>query len=120
LTKLEKLYDQARKHIDLTNETVVCKIMGTYDVKVMGKVTLRYGVFIATDKRLVFFAKKMFGYDFESFPLKNISSCEGSKGALGYAVSIHTTGNSFQIKYIKKNMGNVLQFITYIQEQIQN
>jgi hypothetical protein len=46
---------------------VVEAIQGAYETKVAGQDTTRTGMFAATNKRL-FYAKKMGGYDLESFP----------------------------------------------------
>ncbi len=35
----------------------------------MGEIVPRNGVFVATEKRIVFFGNKMFGYDLESFEI---------------------------------------------------
>ena len=51
-------------------------VLGAYETKIMGRDSVRNGIFVATNKRLVFFAKKLTGFDLEIFPYKNISSIE--------------------------------------------
>jgi Bacterial PH domain len=48
---------------------------------------------MATDDRVVFFAKKMGGYDLEVFPYKNITSIETGKGMGGHHVKFFASGN---------------------------
>lgn len=72
----------------------------------LGSDTVRTGVLLATNRRLVFYANKMMGYDLESFPYENISSFEQSTGAMGGKVSFFATGNKVEIKWI--NDGDVI------------
>ena len=51
---------------------------------------------IATNKRLIFFAKKLTGFDLEVFPYKNISSFEMGKNLMGHHVSFFASGNKAQ------------------------
>lgn len=67
----------------------------------MGSDTVRTGIFLATDRRLVFYAKKMTGYDFESFPYASISSFEQSKNMMGYSFRFFASGNTVSMKCIK-------------------
>ena len=58
---------------------MLAAILGNYETKKMGNDwTLR--ILAATDHRLVFYAKKMGGYDMEVFPYKGISSIEMEQG----------------------------------------
>jgi hypothetical protein len=63
----------------------------------MGSSTVRSGIFLATDRRLIFYAKKMGGYDFESFPYANVSSFEQSKGMMGHSMRFFASGNTRMI-----------------------
>ena len=58
------------------DEVIKYSIFGAYNCKILGKNSARNGVFIVTNSRIVFFAKKLIGYNLESFPLENISSFE--------------------------------------------
>lgn len=68
MKKIEKLKAQVKDHLD-ENEEVIATVMGTYVGKMLGEKVLKEGIFVATNKRLVFFGKKMFGYNLETFPL---------------------------------------------------
>lgn len=91
--------------------------MGAYDTKLLGSDTIRIGIFIATEKRVVFFAKRMFaGFDLESFPYSNISSLEAGKDLLGQKLTFHSSGNSVNMKWI--NRGDVEEFIKHVRGSI--
>lgn len=82
----------------------------------MGNDTVKNGVFAATKKRVVFFSKKLFGFELESFPFRNISSIEKSKGLMGHSVTIHTSGNNAKMKWIQK--GKVEKFTEFVNSNI--
>ncbi len=73
MAKEEKLVDRAREHLE-PGEEVLAAVLGTCEVKIMGSDSTRTGVLIATDRRVVFYAKKMTGFDLESYPYSTISS----------------------------------------------
>lgn len=75
--------------------------MGAYETKIMGSDSVRNGVLIATDRRVVFFAKKLGGFDLESFPFGNISSFEHGKSMMGHHVTFHASGNTVQAKWLQ-------------------
>lgn len=99
MAKLDKLVGQAKDHLE-QGETVRAAVQGQYEVKIMGTDTVRTGVLIATDRRLVFYAKKLGGYDLESFPYRSISSFEQSKNMMGHAVTFFASGNRVHMKWI--------------------
>lgn len=97
-------------------ETIKSSVFGVYETKSMGSKTIKNGVFVVTEKRIVFFAKRFFGFDLESFPLKNISSIEKSKGMMGYSFVVHTSGNSFKMQWINK--GDINGFYEYVTQNV--
>jgi hypothetical protein len=101
LAKIDKLLDKLREHLD-PGEEPVASVLGAYEVKRMGVDSVRNGVMAATDRRLVFYAKKMGGYDFESFPYENITSFEQGKSMSGGSVTFIASGNQAKLKYISK------------------
>ncbi|MEH0985295.1 PH domain-containing protein [Micromonospora sp. CPCC 205556] len=107
MAKLDKLVEQARAHLE-PGEQIEAAVLGAYDTKVMGQSTVRNGVMLATDRRLVFFAKKLGGHDLESFPYANISSFESSKGLMGHSFRFAASGNDVSLKWI--NTGDVARF----------
>lgn len=76
--KLEKLLAKAQSHLD-HDEEICTSVLGAYETKMSGHDTVRKGSLIAADHRVVFYAKKLGGYELESFPYDNISSIEMGK-----------------------------------------
>jgi hypothetical protein len=99
VAKLDKLIAQAREHLD-EGEDVVSAVQGTYETKIAGNDSVRKGAFIATDRRLVFYAKKLTGYDLESYPYDHISSIEMGKSMMGHQVTFFASGNKVHMKWI--------------------
>jgi Bacterial PH domain/Short C-terminal domain len=116
MAKLEKLLDQAKEHLD-QGEEVLAVIKGTYETKKMGNDWTRGGILAATDHRLVFYAKKMGGYDFEVFPYKAISSIETGKGMTGHHVKFFASGNQVNLKMIDRN-SDVPAFVTVVKDRM--
>jgi hypothetical protein len=106
-----------QEHLD-EQESIQASVFGAYEVKIMGSDSVRTGIFVATESRLVFYAKKLFGYDFESFPYKNISSIEKSKGMMGHTITIFASGNKAKMKWI--NTGDIIKFTQFINSRIGN
>lgn len=99
VAKIEKLLEQARGHLD-GGEKVLAAVQGTYEAKMMGEDWTRAGIFMATQTRVVFYAKKMGGYDLESFTYDRISSFEQSKSMMGHSISFFASGNKVHMKWI--------------------
>jgi len=116
MANLKKNLAAAQEHLE-RDEKVVATVYGAYEAKLMGKDTLRNGVFIATDRRLVFFGKKMFGYDMEVFPYTNISSIDMGKSLMGHHFSFYASGNKASMKWISE--GDVQAFIAHVKDAIQ-
>ena len=85
------------------NETIKESIFGAYEGKSMGNDVTRNGILVATENRILFYAKKLFGFDLETFPFKNISSIEMSKGMMGHTITIYVSGNNVKMKWINFN-----------------
>lgn len=99
MAKIDKLLELAKGHLD-QGEQVLATVQGTYETKIMGTETTRAGILMATQARVVFFAKKLGGYDLESFPYGNVSSFEQSKSMMGHSVSFFASGNKVSMKWI--------------------
>lgn len=80
-------------------------IDGQYETKIMGGDSLRTGYLIATNQRVIFYAKKITGYEIESFPYAMLSSFEGGKNFLGNHIQIVASGNTANIKWITDKTG---------------
>lgn len=115
MAKCKKNLKLVEEHLQ-DGENVEYSIFGTYECKIMGEDSVRSGIFVATENRIVFFAKKIIGYDLESFPFENISSLEKSKGMLGHSITFFSSGNKSYMKWINK--GDVDEFVMYVNSQI--
>lgn len=102
-------------HLD-QGETIIASCYGAYETKVMGQDGVRNGVFLATEKRVVFFAKKLMGYDMESFPLSKVSAIEMSKGLMGKSINMKMSGNDAKIKWVNK--GDPEKVVAYVREHM--
>lgn len=115
MANINKLLKNGEKHLQ-PNEKVLAIVMGAYEGKLMGKTALRTGVFIATDTRIFFYAKRLFGFDIESYPFSNISSFDRSKGMMGNSISFFASGNKVSMKWIKTN--NLDVFMDVVQSHM--
>lgn len=97
-------------------ETIAADVFGTYEGKILGKDVLRNGILVATNQRVVFYTKKLFGHELESFYYNRISSIQGGKNFFGEFVTIVTTGNTATLKWIKG--GETKVFVDYVNKQI--
>ncbi|MHC8516210.1 PH domain-containing protein [Sporosarcina sp. ITBMC105] len=114
MAKPEKLVKLAQEH--LKGEDVKYWVFGAFKSEMLGKSTLRNGVFIATNRQVFFYCKKTLGYETESFPLSNISSIETGKGALGHKLNIIASGNKAEMSMINK--GQYAEFVDYVHNNI--
>lgn len=115
MANLKKLHKLVLEHLD-AEEKVLHSVLGAYETEVMGTSTVRNGALFATNNRLMFYAKKMFGFDMEIFPYENISSIEIGKGLMGYKISFYASGNKVKVKWINK--GDVKALVEYVKTRI--
>jgi hypothetical protein len=101
VAKFDRLLAQAKEHLE-EGEEVLASVKGSYETKRMGQDSVRKGILAASDRRLVFFAKKMTGYDLEVFPYENISSIEMGKSMMGHHIKFFASGNEVKLKWIDK------------------
>jgi Bacterial PH domain/Short C-terminal domain len=112
----DKLVRRAQPHLE-SGEPVVAAVMGTYETKFVGNDTIRSGVLLATDRRIVFYAKRLGGYELESFPYKSVSSIEQSKSLMGHAVSFIASGNRVNLKWIPEGR-DLAAFLEVVKSQL--
>lgn len=106
-----KFIEHAKDLLD-NNEEILYSVFGAYETEMLGQDTIRNGIFLATNKRLFFYGKKLTGYNSESFPYSNISSFEASKNLMGYQFKFFASGNKVTIKWISE--GDIEDFISYV------
>ena len=100
MTTERKLLDGARQHLE-PGEQIVAAVPGSYETKIMGSDSVRSGILIATDRRVLFYAKKLTGYDLESYPYTSVSSIDQGKNMMGHKVTFYASGNKIEVKWIK-------------------
>lgn len=109
--KIQKQMAHARQHLE-QDETPVAIVFGMYTAQVLGYDSFRNGIFIATERRLIFFSKRMFGFDLESFTYSKISSIELNKDFTGHTISFFASGNKIKMECI--NRGDIQKFVEYV------
>lgn len=117
MSKIGRLTQKAKEHLE-SDETIHAVLLGQYEIKLLGQDSIRRGIFIATDHRVVFFAKKLIGYDVEVLPYSNISSIEMSKGIMGYSIAFFVSGNKAKMKWIQNKKKEVQQFVEFVRQHI--
>lgn len=111
MSKKDKYIKLAQEHLE-PGEEVKYAIFGAYESTILGKDTVRNGIFIATESRIVFYGKRTFGYDLEEFPYSNVSSFESGKHMMGNYISFFASGNKVKLKWINdKDFGDFVAFI---------
>ncbi|MEX2411339.1 MAG: PH domain-containing protein [Candidatus Paceibacterota bacterium] len=115
MAKIDRLTEKAKEHLD-PNETIEAIVMGAYETEILGADSVRNGIIIATNKRLVFYAKKLMGYELEDFPLSNISSIESGKNMMGHTISFFVSGNKVKMKWISN--GEIKKFVDFVSSKI--
>jgi len=93
------------EHLDL-GESILASCWGCYETKSLGTDTLKNGILVATQKRIILYGKRFSGFNLETFPYDKISAIELSKGFLGKKISVKMSGNEATLKYIKKGDGD--------------
>lgn len=116
MADIEKFLAEVQSHLD-SNEKVQASVLGTYEAKALGGGLTTHGVLAATDKRLVFYGKKLVGYDLEMFPYDMITSFESGKGVMGNSINIFASGNSVSVKWIK-DVENLKALINFVKPRI--
>lgn len=115
MAKIDKLLKHAKEHFD-DGENALQSVLGAYETEIMGTETVRNGIFVATDQRLLFFSKKLTGFDLEVFPYPNISSMEMGKNFMGHHIKFFASGNSIKVKWITQ--GDVSAFVDTVKAQM--
>ena len=114
MAKADKLLEQAKDHFS-AGESVLAFVSGAYETKVGKHDTLRNGVLIATNQRILFYAKRLTGFDLEAFPYKGISSLEMGRNLGGRWIKFFASGNTVSMKWIQDDM---TAFVNVVQLQM--
>ena len=109
----------SQKLIDLSNqflepgEEVLAAVAGQYEKPKPGgqKEHIRTCILLATDRRVLFYAKKITGHDVESLPYSLISSIIEGKNLMGHNVQVIAPGHFVDVKWIK----NAVELEAFVQ-----
>lgn len=116
MANLDRNLAELQPHLE-PGEMVQVSVLGAYECKIMGADSARNGILAATDRRLIFFAKKLTGYDMEVFPYPKISSFETGKGMMGHNINLYTSGNKVSVKWIHDKAG-FQQLIEFLKPRV--
>jgi hypothetical protein len=116
MAKPAKNLAAVQEHLE-PGEQILQTVPGAYETKLMDKEWTRNGLLLATDRRLIFYAKKLGGYDMESFPYRSISSVEAGKSLTGHKVTFFASGNRVSLKYIHLEASALTEFLGLIRGQ---
>src|SRR5690625_1052969 len=101
----------AREHLD-AEEVIKFKVLGMLDGKVEGEAIVRNGIFIATNRRILFFNKKQPA----SFIYENISNVEFIEKKLNSpTIKFQYNNKKISIKYI--DQGDVTGFLGLLKKE---
>ena len=117
MARIDRLLKKAEPHFD-EGERALQTVLGVYETTLMGQDLVRTGILVATDQRLLFYAKKLMGYEFESYPYANISSIEMGKNLAGQHIAFFAIGNEVRLKWIRE--GDVRAFVDAVKAQMEN
>ena len=116
VARIDRLLKKAEPHFD-NGERALQTVLGVYEITRMGENAVRPGILVATNQRLLFYAKKLVGYDLESYPYANISSIDMGKNLAGTYISFYTSGNDVTLKWITQ--GDVRAFVDAVKAQME-
>ncbi len=115
MAKIDKLVAEASEHLD-GDEEVLIAVDGTSETGRLGAYSRRAGVLIATDKRLLFYAKEVTEFELESFPYETISSFERGKRTMVDSLKFHSSGNKVSMKWIQAT--NLDEFVATVKSKM--
>ena len=113
MASLDKLTARVSEHLD-PGETILASVLGTYERK-SATGSVHSGALFATDRRLVFYAKRVGGHDLESFPYAHLASFESGKSLMGPHVKFVSSGNEVEVKWIT---GDVAPLLAAVKEHM--
>ena len=84
------------------SENILESVYGGYVTEAAGiGTTIRKGVLIATDRRLLFYGKKLIGYQLEVFSYRHITSFSVNRKLFaGDTITFTAAGNQVEIRWV--------------------
>ncbi|PFY98322.1 PH domain-containing protein [Bacillus wiedmannii] len=117
MRKIEKLIGSLSEHLH-HDEEIEATVMGVYECEIFGVTIVQNGLFIATDKRVIYYSKNMFGYTLEVFPYHTIISIEMRKGFIGYEFILVNVDKIVRMKWIRR--GDINRYIEIVKHRMAN
>lgn len=114
MARADRLLERAKEHF-VAGESALAFVGGAYETKVGERDTLRNGVLIATNQRILFYTKRLTSFDFEAFSYEDISSLETGKKLGGRWIKFSASGNAVSMKWIHDD---VTAFVDTVQSQM--
>jgi Bacterial PH domain len=105
--KQQKEIDQASKVL-MEGEVVLDVTTGLGKVKRMGTESSRNGGLIVADKRVIFFTKKLGGYEMSDHVYGLLTSIDYKKGMMTGNINLAAAGDHYHISMVPKSMSRVL------------
>ena len=113
--KIDRLVELAKPHFE-SDEEPLSAVEGFFATKTASGGGKRTGIIVATNRRMIFYAKKMGGFDFEAFSYRDLSSITSKKTWMGHHVSFFVSGNECRMKWIQA--GDVQELVDLVRERI--
>jgi hypothetical protein len=98
----DKLVQQAQPALT-PGEQVIDATTGLVPVRRMGSETVRNGIVLVTDRRVVLFTKKLGGYDMQDFAFGLLSSVDHKKGLMYGELDLAAAGDRNHVKQMPKD-----------------
>ena len=120
MASYEKNLRNVKEHLE-PGEEIIYSCFGDAENTYMHSVFFQRYVFVVTQKRVVFFSQRVFGFEFDSIPLANITGVEISRRVMETVITLAIQGNAtaFSVwagdvkkfgEYIRDNMGHRVVF----------
>lgn len=99
--KQQKEIDKA-KHVLTDGEVVLDVTTGMATVKRMGSETKRNGALLVTNKRVIFFTKKLGGYEMSDHVYSLLTAIDYKKGIASGNINLNASGDHYHISFVPK------------------
>lgn len=90
------------KHVLSGDEIILDVTTGLGKVRRMGKDSSRNGALIVTDRRVIFFTKKLGGYEMSDHVYSMLTTVDYKKGIITGNMNLKASGDHYQISMIPK------------------
>lgn len=114
--KIDRLIESARVHFE-PDEEPLSAVLGFYDARTSSGGGKRKGIIVATNLRMIFYSRKIRGFDLETFSYDDLSRIEaGKKTWTGPSVAFVAADRNILMKWI--TAGDVHELVATVREII--